>query len=166
MFHKHAWEMAFGSCFPSASATALPPLRGGLGWGRPRSGLSSNEMRKDGVDHSVGIGIDLRIRESENFEAPRRQGGIADLIPPQVSTVSVLSAVDLDDEPGFEACEIDDELPDRHLSAEMKTLRTQGAKAGPDLRFLSCHSLPEQARGHDFGRCFRAAPGRCMRVPA
>jgi hypothetical protein len=71
----------------------------------------------------------------------------------------VLPAVDLDDQAGFQAREVDDESSDRHLSTEMKTLRPQRAKADPDLRFLTCHPLAKQSSRSDPCYGIWAAPG-------
>jgi hypothetical protein len=66
--------------------------------------------------------------------------------------VSVLAAVDLNDQPLLEADKVEIETEQRRLTAEVKSLLAQQTKLQPELSLLRCQTLSEFACAFGGGR--------------
>jgi len=88
-------------------------------------GVIKSECRADYVYDALCVSIDIVVPESKYIEALRAQIAVACLIDAATCVEVMLPAVDLDDEPRRVAGEVDDEMVDRYLSAEMEAVRFQ-----------------------------------------
>jgi hypothetical protein len=134
-------------CLPS-------PLWGGAGGGGPSADSSSrgrSERRRDRVEHGVDCREHHRVREAEHAKSLLQQPAVTLGIPTFLIWMAVATTVEFDDQSRFEAAEIHDIGPDRHLTTKVCPFDGQP----PTKR------RPEQG----LGRRRSAAQGACARPP-
>ena len=93
----------------------------------------------------VEVFVDLGIPEAQCAKTLRGEMRVALGVMREAGCFTVLTAVDLDDEPMFEADEVENIALERRLSAEVETLGTQPAQMHPQLHLLRGHRLAKRA---------------------
>jgi hypothetical protein len=101
-----------------------------------RSAASTLQGAEDYVHRRVDVVNELAIPESQDAETARLQQSIAGRVPHHARVTSVLSAVDLDNQTGVVASEVDDEIVDGHLATKMVAFVPQQPQS--DHRRISC----------------------------
>jgi len=96
-----------------------------------RAGGRDFESQTDFLEDEVWSLENLLIREPEDHDAVGSKRFLSFVIGPASWTGAVHATVDLDGESGAGAVEIDDERPDRVLSAELVTVEATAAKQPP-----------------------------------
>ena len=129
------------------------PARGGRsGWGRAGSGL---ERRHDLLQNAVSLGQDFVVPEPQHTKPPVCEKLAA--LPVCVTALSMLGAVNLDNQMRFEAGKVRDERPYRVLPSELEAVELPGTDARPKMAFGIRH-LPAQHNGSLLGTAIAHAP--------
>ena len=129
------------------------PARGGRsGWGRAGSGL---ERRHDLLQNAVSLGQDFVVPEPQHTKPPVCEKRAA--LPVCVTALSMLGAVNLDNQMRFEAGKVRDERPYRVLPSELEAVELPGTDARPKMAFGIRH-LPAQHNGSLLGTAIAHAP--------
>ena len=102
-------------------------------------------VTEDGVDALVDVAVGV----ADDVTASLFQPGGAGVVVFDLAGVGV--AVDLDDQAGGGAVEIDDEAVDRGLAAEFVAAQAPIAQVGPELELGGRLRVPEFARASEDG---------------
>jgi hypothetical protein len=103
-------------------------------------------MGDDVVHHRPEVSVDVRIPITPHAKPLLKEDRIAMTISLGPIWETMLSTVDLDNEPMLQAGEVDDISSNRHLTAKMKPGRAQGAQCDPEFRLLRGHALAQGTR--------------------
>jgi len=94
-----------------------------------------SEPIQDGSQDAIAFGKCLAVAEAQYVEAVRAQRGTALGIGGHGIGLVVLTAIELDDQPGFDAGEVREVRADRVLAAELAAVETPIPQALPDRAF-------------------------------
>jgi hypothetical protein len=121
---------------------SMPPVLQGLYFGITRA----IERRINRFQHTVHVGGQLIIPESDDSIALRFQPSSSSFVACVVRVSIVLRAIKLDDQTRSHTSEIDDVRPDRRLAPEMRPSGRYGAKLFPEKYFSLGRLGAEAAR--------------------
>ena len=126
----------------------LPPCGGGSGWG-------VRQCYVDPLDDPIGLSKHIVIPEPEDSKTLR--------FPPRSSAVvmltssSMLATIDLDNQPRFQANEVQDVRTDRDLTTKAMTADLVPAESRPEVQFRIRHRGSEIAGSPNTWARFRLA---------
>ena len=120
----------------------------------------------NGLNHPVEVGADVRVPESQRAEASSSKDRVAHRVMCDLSIIiSMLAAVDLDDQAALETDEIEIEAEQRRLTAKMEAVGAHHPKLQPETRFLRGQGLPQLAGAFRCGSGL-PHPGRFAAFPS
>jgi hypothetical protein len=96
-------------------------------------------------EDTVELSVDLVVSKSQNTVTCLSQNLIPDSVAMEMILEGVLASVDLDDEPGAAAFEIDDVWRGWRLSPEVMAQRPQFAQTNPQFDFLRRHLFAKRS---------------------
>ena len=109
------------------------PSWGGLGWGAFAKPIIGDA--KDRLRNAFRIFEHVAVPESQSEKALALKPRVATCVAIWPDTDRVLVTVELDDQLRFEACEIGNISPNRHLAAKVALRKRQITQQAPQLAF-------------------------------
>ena len=107
-------------------------------------GIAASQDSQDILQHIVGILQEHGVPMSDHPKPLRFKIGRA--FPIVFTMEAMLATIQFDDQPLFEADEIDDVMPDRVLPLEFAPAETAATDSTPELGFGICRFVPHSAR--------------------
>jgi hypothetical protein len=100
--------------------------------------LDRTKPRKDLQHHAIDRVHHVRVRETQDRKSPPRQMRITFSVRSPAVRAGMLDAIELDNKPLRKASEVDNEIIDRHLTAEVEALSAQPLQLLPEMPFYKC----------------------------
>ena len=100
------------------------------------------KIAENQLETGFRLGQNFMIPEPQDSETRVHQISSSSLI--EVALITMLTAVDFDDQTGLDACEIGDEWSDRMLPTKLVPAQLTGAQSMPEMSFGVRHPAPQR----------------------